>query len=235
MKKINQNGFVLAETLVVAVFLMAIFTLIFSNFYPLIGEYEKRETYDDVDGKYAIYWIRRMVEDSTYKLTDKEKTFFNNHGYIRFSCSDIEDTEKRETCAYLVKYLEVKSCNSSGDNCEVYITKYRLSDDDASDKEKYLKYQIRNVKTLRKDVNNSDETTFVNNCKKGIKAENPDEYCKEEANRKEFRSGFKEYIESLPDYKREALDGSKYRIIACFQHRSDNNNYYSYSTMEVSR
>ena len=51
MKKINNKGFVLAETLVVTVFLMVLFTMIYSNFYPLIGEYEKRENYDDVDGK----------------------------------------------------------------------------------------------------------------------------------------------------------------------------------------
>ena len=55
MKKINNKGFVLAETLVVTVFLMILFTMIYSNFYPLIGEYEKRENYDDVDGKYVAY------------------------------------------------------------------------------------------------------------------------------------------------------------------------------------
>ena len=38
MKKINNKGFVLAETLVVTVFLMILFTMIYSNFYPLIGE-----------------------------------------------------------------------------------------------------------------------------------------------------------------------------------------------------
>ena len=47
--KLNKKGFVLAETLVVAVFMATIFTIIYVNFYPLIGEYEKREVYDDVD------------------------------------------------------------------------------------------------------------------------------------------------------------------------------------------
>ena len=51
MLKFNNKGFVLAETLVVTVFLMVIFGMLYSNFYPLIGEYEKRETYDDVDSK----------------------------------------------------------------------------------------------------------------------------------------------------------------------------------------
>ena len=52
MKKINSKGFVLAETLVVTVFLMVIFGMIYSNFYPLMGEYEKRENYNDVDSIY---------------------------------------------------------------------------------------------------------------------------------------------------------------------------------------
>ena len=53
MLKINSKGFVLVETLVVAVFVSAIFSVIYSNFYPIMGEYEKREAYDDIDSKYA--------------------------------------------------------------------------------------------------------------------------------------------------------------------------------------
>lgn len=67
MEKNSTSGFVLAETLVVTVFLMTIFTMLYVNFYPLIGEYEKRETYDDVDGKYAAYLIKRFIEDESTK------------------------------------------------------------------------------------------------------------------------------------------------------------------------
>lgn len=61
--KLNKKGFVLAETLVVAVFMATIFTIIYVNFYPLIGEYEKREFYDDLDSKYDIYWFKRLVQN----------------------------------------------------------------------------------------------------------------------------------------------------------------------------
>ena len=44
MKKLNNKGFILAETLVVTVFLMIIFTMLYTNYYPLMGEYQKRET-----------------------------------------------------------------------------------------------------------------------------------------------------------------------------------------------
>ena len=55
MKKLNNKGFVLVETLIVAAFVAGILAVLYNNLYPLIGEYEKREVYDDIDGKYATY------------------------------------------------------------------------------------------------------------------------------------------------------------------------------------
>ena len=69
MKKLNNSGFILAETLVVTVFLMVIFTMLYTNYYPLIGEYQKRENYDDVDGKYVAYWMKKLIEDGSYIQT----------------------------------------------------------------------------------------------------------------------------------------------------------------------
>ena len=60
MLKLNNKGFVLVETLISAVFIMSIFSIIYVNFYPIMAEYEKRETYDDVDSKYATYWIKKI-------------------------------------------------------------------------------------------------------------------------------------------------------------------------------
>ena len=56
-KKLNNGGFVLVETLIVSVFVMSIFSILYNNFFPLMGEYEKREVYVDVDAKYATFWI----------------------------------------------------------------------------------------------------------------------------------------------------------------------------------
>ena len=68
MKNLNNRGFGLVETLIVSVFVMGIISLVFVNFYPLIGEYEKREVYDDVDGKYAAYWMKTLFEDFVHNL-----------------------------------------------------------------------------------------------------------------------------------------------------------------------
>mgnify|MGYP006955121113 CR=1 FL=1 len=43
MKKIDNKGFVIVETIIVAVFIIGICTFLFANFIPLIGEYERVE------------------------------------------------------------------------------------------------------------------------------------------------------------------------------------------------
>ena len=40
-KVLNSRGFILVETLIVGVFIMGIFSLLYANFFPLIGEYER--------------------------------------------------------------------------------------------------------------------------------------------------------------------------------------------------
>jgi len=133
MKKINNKGFVLAELLVVTVFLMVIFSMLYSNFYPLLAEYEKRETYDDVDSKYAVYWLKKTIEDASYQLSATDISNINANGYINFNCSSVSvDNQKRATCISLVKKLEVKGCNNSGNNCNIYITNYKIGPDDAA-------------------------------------------------------------------------------------------------------
>lgn len=70
MKKFDNKGFALVETLVVSVFVVSLFLIVFNNFYPLMSEYEKREVYDDVDGVYAAYWVKRLVEDSNLNINN---------------------------------------------------------------------------------------------------------------------------------------------------------------------
>ena len=130
MSKFNQKGFVLAETLIVTIFLMLIFTMIYSNFYPLIGEYEKREVYDDVDGKYAVYWIKRFIEDATYQLNPTKEDQMRNQGYVMFDCSDIQDSTKQNACKNLVNALGLEGCDANGNGGTAYITKYTLKESD---------------------------------------------------------------------------------------------------------
>lgn len=123
MKKLNNKGFVMTETLVVAVFIMGIFGIMYNNYYPLIGEYERREVFDDVDSKYGAFWIKRFIQHSSYDLSLDMRNAINNNGYTMFSCDNITNDYRETMCNKLVKELEVKDYLSQP---KIYITKYNL-------------------------------------------------------------------------------------------------------------
>lgn len=131
MKKINNKGFVLAETLIVSVFVLAIFAMLYTYYYPIIGLYEERETYDDVDGKFVAYWIKQLIENDSYdfsgiSIKDNTKTM-DNYGYIRFECRDVNEKDnRREICKNLVKSLEISKCDQEGNNCDIFITHFQI-------------------------------------------------------------------------------------------------------------
>lgn len=123
MKKLNNKGFVLAETLVVATFVMGIFAIFYNNFYPLMSEYEKRETYDDIDSKYSVFWIKRLMQLNSYNATNMINNV-NSNGFYRFTCNDIVDADRKKTCDDLLEKLEV---SKTGGVYNIYITKYNLT------------------------------------------------------------------------------------------------------------
>ncbi len=176
MKKLNNQGFVLVETLIVAVFLVGIFSLLYNNFYPLIGEYERRETFDDIDSKYKIYWIKRMVQDSLYNLN---KTSINTNKYVDFNCNNFSDTNLRATCNETISRVSAT---------KIYVIKYVTTE---------FKAKVKN--------NNS------------------------------FTSGIRDYMTYLPEYKVGSLNGAEYRLIVEFHNNKDNNDYYTYATIEVKK
>lgn len=129
MTKLNQKGFVLAETLIVTVFVMVIFSMLYSNFYPILAEYEVREGYDDVDSKYAVYWIKKIIEDASYTNAEIPNLLSGSKKYVRLNCINVKtDNEKQNECKALMKDLGVDGCDAAGNNCKVFITKYGISD-----------------------------------------------------------------------------------------------------------
>ena len=123
MKKLNSKGFVMTETLVVAVFIMGIFGIMYNNYYPLIGEYERREVFDDVDSKYGAFWVKRFIQHSSYNLSLDMRNAINSNGYTMFSCDNISNDYRKTMCKKLVRELEVKD---HGSQPKIYITKYNL-------------------------------------------------------------------------------------------------------------
>lgn len=236
MKKNNNRGFVLAETLIVTVFLLVIFSMLYSNFYPLIGEYEKRESYDDIDSKYAVYWLRKLIEDRSYVPPNEKKTSYRNaNQFMRFECTDITDTEKRAMCVNLVLEFEIDGCDINGQRCEIFITPYQIANfkNTVSDK---------SVKRFKEGCSSADSTCRTNYVNKCISEDNSDlpiktkeKKCQVKANKSIFDTAMEDYIVVLPDYNTPSPNFADSRIIARFHHRKDSNSYYSYATIEVNR
>lgn len=110
MTKLNNKGFALAETLITTVFVMFIFSVIYTNYMPIMAEYERRETYDDIDGKYAAYWMKKMIEGTSgfsYDVVNFSDPAACNNNFPNYV----------DACNELVKYLQIQS---------IYYTDYSL-------------------------------------------------------------------------------------------------------------
>lgn len=239
MKKLNHKGFILAETLVVTVFLMVIFSMLYSNFYPLIGEYERRETYDDVDGKYAVYWLKKLIEDSSYIPSAAALNNYDRLGFMRFECRDMaESDEKRETCRLLVRELEAANCDSNGNGCSIFITKYRIGGV-TPDFKATVKSNLKRFKENCASSDSACQSSYLSKCvaadKSNVPNDEKQEKCLASRDKQIFDSAMKDYIDTLPDYSAASLNRATYRVIAAFRHKRDNNNYNSYATIEVNR
>lgn len=138
--KLNNKGFMLVETLVVTVFVMTIFSIIYTNLFPIVAEYEKRETYDDIDGKYGIYWFKKIIQSNDVDFgnaTTPGSISYNiaNNKYHRFDCvTDIPyDVTTQKLCSNLVQKLQVAKRDSSGKETDagnpcIYLTAFKLTD-----------------------------------------------------------------------------------------------------------
>ena len=223
--KLNNKGFVLAETLVVAVAISLIFAIVFRNFYPLMGEYERRENYDDIDSKYGTYWIKKFIQSCDYNFAGVDTTIASN-GWAQFSCANIANETNRTSCYQMLSKLEVscddlstlediETCDNRPNAPHIYITKFHLVE--------------------------KDPTTGLADPTKDMKSKIFASNTNEDLN---------DYIRYLPDYiKVNSLNKAEYRIIIeYYRHRFDTteksagvlefdtqNDFKSYATIEVKR
>lgn len=226
-KALNNKGFVLAETLIVAVSISVMFALVFKNFYPLMGEYEVRENYDDIDSKYGTYWIKKFIQSCDYNssfisvLGDTNPS--TNPGFVQFSCDNINNETSKSMCKELIKKLEIscddinttdiEACNGTL-NPHIYITKFNLVKKDPSTGAvvEDLKKKFYESTSISEDVKN--------------------------------------YIRYLPEYSKiTSLNNAQYRIIVeYYRHRFDtpevspnvyqfdpDNDFKTYATIEVKK
>lgn len=137
-KRINNKGFMITELLVVTVAIMAIFTIIYSNFFPTLGEYEKREQYNNISSTYASFYLRvfyleNFFEYSSSKVEDLLISKVDSNGYQTLvsngSCTNFVTEEEKESLS-IDKVIDFTKCNDLVSNLgikEAIITKYQTS------------------------------------------------------------------------------------------------------------
>ena len=97
MKKIKNNkGFALAEILAVTLVLMVIFTVLYSNFMPLSGEYARSENYNDISSQYELHYFRKLFQEyiTDEALQQQANNEISTNKYILLIGHDTNGNEK---------------------------------------------------------------------------------------------------------------------------------------------
>ena len=122
MRKILKdiNAFAMAELLAVSIVILLIFTVLFSNYLPLVGEYETRLSYNDVTSQYAAHYIRKEYREYLENNESMFQTRLEKAGFF----SIYNDSSEGQPI-----YDDL--CPNREENCvQMIITKYILGSDD---------------------------------------------------------------------------------------------------------
>lgn len=129
MKKSNNKGFMMAELLAVIVVVLVVFTVLYTNFLPTKGEYEKRIEYNDLDSMYSLYYLRFYILKN---IRNNNLEVALNNGYEDLLVKDSEGNITCNTkyssvidnisCNDLVKKLNIKSAIITNNKPSDYYT-----------------------------------------------------------------------------------------------------------------
>ena len=158
MKRIKNRGFILVETLIVAVFVLAIFVFIYQNAVPLMGHYEKNKNFDDLDSTYAVILVRDMLIDyldwEAIDLTNPD-SLLRNVAYLDVSnCNNENIYLDSDFCNKLKETLGIKNDNI------IYLTRYNLRQVAGDPSDEKIKEQILLGKGISFRNVVSEETKF---------------------------------------------------------------------------
>ena len=128
MKKIRGNckGFALVETLIGSMFVVAIFIVLFENYYPIVGKYERYENYDDLDSKYIAHYLREMIQVDPNKSVILNKLGSESFYLFEETDSD-EDIKTTSTPNELCKMLSLKETFNNKQYCQNFIGEASIS------------------------------------------------------------------------------------------------------------
>ena len=125
----NANGYATVELLIVATCVLGIFSFLFSNFFPLVNEYEKKDDYNNLTALYAAHHLRKLyinaLENKDVGLDKKAALNINmgDNNYYKALGNG-----KNNICGFVL-YTDYKTCMDIIDEYDiesVIITNYKL-------------------------------------------------------------------------------------------------------------
>lgn len=106
MRKMDNKGFFLSETLIVATVVTAVVTLLYVTIIGLLNNYSKRSYYNNVSSLYAADNIRTLMYNKGISyFVDK----LDENKYYLVTCDDFKDATypgEEELCKYVFNYGE---------------------------------------------------------------------------------------------------------------------------------
>ena len=107
----NNKGFVLVESIVVAIFVLGFLTFLAVNILPLVGNYEAAINNDNVESRYEAHLIRKMLLkdnfcNSSSLLKMSSKTIYNH--FVDDQICDYLENKRYCRELFSEKYLNVK-------------------------------------------------------------------------------------------------------------------------------
>lgn len=118
----------MVETVIVSVFVLAIFLLVYRNSIPMVSMYKNRERYDDIDSVYNVNLFRNLIIRDGY-IYNSIKTGVDNEGYVDITNCEVFSTSQEiyDTCINLKKMVGVEDFTGENKDDKIFVTNWDLS------------------------------------------------------------------------------------------------------------
>lgn len=242
-KKLNKKGFALVETLVCAMFVAIIFTIMFENYYPLIAKYRKAENYDDIDSKYITYYVRDFLYEN-YSKSD-----FDTYIKARVNANNCADYYTYPNPGSSVNISEFTSYKFDSESITTSASDHNRNKIQNTYCDTIFAGRTlgeKNICTSYFAMSHVTEVFILNYRTSDLKTrvKQPNANYKGTCNR--FSRAFENYVDYLPTYTNSNASKNPggvaryYRMIVEIEHQNEDKDkagdyYYTYSELEIDR
>ncbi len=112
MKKINNKGFLLVETMVVATFCVTILVMLFLQFKNIVNIYNNSYKYNTVDGIYSLGVAKKYIAQRNFgtALNLSDTTSYKwIYKYGSANCSNYNTTANKNFCKQMIENANIKN------------------------------------------------------------------------------------------------------------------------------